>query len=98
HQEIDQNDLRTAREWLQSAHTVCFLGFGYHHLTLDRLGISSKLTCARIWGTTMGLSGPELARIEKRFGNKGDVSLRLDQTRKRDARAYLREEHVLQAD
>ena len=28
HEEIDENDLLNAHEWLKRAHTVCFLGFG----------------------------------------------------------------------
>lgn len=97
-EELDQRDIATAKEWLAEAHTICFLGFGYHKLTLGRLGLDVRLPNATIWGTTMGLSGPELSRIKRQFGNREDDSLRLDETRNLDARSYLREVHVLMTD
>src|SRR5262249_10209399 len=37
HEEIDRDELKRARDWLHDTETVCFLGFGYHQLTLKRL-------------------------------------------------------------
>jgi len=94
HQELDIDEVRRAVEWLDEAETICFLGFGYHPLTLGRLNLSEPLPRATIWGTTLGLSAPELTRLRRHFGNK-DNSLRLDEARDKNALAYLRNVHVL---
>jgi len=98
HEELDPRDIATAQTWLREAQVICFLGFGFHRLTLSRLGVDQKLPLATIFGTTKGLSGPELRRIKNDFGNRVDNSLRLDEGGDRDAFQYLKDVHVLFTD
>jgi len=67
HEEIDQGVLVEAREWLNRAETICFLGFSFHHTNTKRLRLHDGHPNASICGTALGLSGPEVARAEGRF-------------------------------
>ena len=96
HEEIDQEALGKAQRWLSEAERICFLGFGYHELTMGRLGMSSPLENATIWGTTLGLSQAERTRVVRLFGVNGEPTrLRLEDTGTLDAFRYLRETAVL---
>lgn len=68
--------LKKARDLLEAAEKVYFLGFGYHTANLDRLRIkildnSSK----QIYGTALGLTDRERNRIVSLTNNKIDLSL-----------------------
>jgi hypothetical protein len=67
HEEIKQEVLDQTHEWLSSAHTICFVGFGYHPINIARLRMSEPHRSAAIWGTALGLSHPEADRARSRF-------------------------------
>jgi hypothetical protein len=62
HEEIEQEVLDQAHEWLSSAHTICSLGCGYQPINVARLRMREPHLNATIWGTALGLSYPEAAR------------------------------------
>jgi len=67
HEEVrDSNVLTTIHEWLRQAHTICFLGFGFHPTNTGRLNLMHPYTAA-IFGTALGLSRPEIMRAQRRF-------------------------------
>lgn len=99
HEELDRDTVAQAKDWLDDwAKVICFLGFGFHPLTLGRLGLENKLSDTVIYGSTLGLSQPELYRIKRSFGNRENNLLKLDDERDKDALAYLRNVHVLQTE
>jgi hypothetical protein len=67
HEEISQEDRERAHEWLTAAHTICFLGFGFHRINIGRLRMNEPHRNATVWGTALGLSGPELTRARGRL-------------------------------
>jgi len=95
HEEIDPSLLDQAHRWLSAAHMICFLGFGYHPLNLERLRMREPHD-ATICGTTFGLSGPEIVRIKNGLGNR--ENLQLDPTGQNDVLKFLRYSTALQTD
>jgi hypothetical protein len=64
----DTEEFCDAREHLNQAETICFLGFGYHHLNLRRLlkgidGLSGK----NVWCCGFGMTDAEKKPVEKHF-------------------------------
>jgi hypothetical protein len=50
------------------AKTICFLGFGYHQLNVERLAIdASSAGSKRIVGTSRGLIGGEVHDVKTRL-------------------------------
>jgi hypothetical protein len=95
HEEIDSGLLDQAHKWLSAAQMICFLGFGYHPLNLERLRMREPHD-ATICGTTLGLSGPEIVRIKNSLGNR--ENLQLDPTGQNDVLKFLRHSTALQTD
>jgi hypothetical protein len=92
HEEIPEERLRQARAWLGAAHTICFLGFGFHPFNLARLGMKDHpYRDATIWGTTVGLTEIEENRVRERFMDGRAIRLAA-----LDSRRFLRERAVLQ--
>jgi hypothetical protein len=56
-------ELEAARRLLTAAQRVCFLGFGYHPLNLERLRLPDSSGRA-VFGTARGLIGGEVASVE----------------------------------
>jgi hypothetical protein len=71
HEEIPQDTVDTARSWLLDAAAVCFLGFGYHELNLERLNVRNvfQRRQTEVGGTVLGFEEGELAAIERAFNN-----------------------------
>jgi len=72
HDEIEPSVIATAREWLQDASQVCFIGFGYHPVNLERLraqalGATGKPLLA---GTFLNLERGEIDAIRQAFANR----------------------------
>jgi hypothetical protein len=55
---------------MAAADTVCFLGFGFHPINMERLRLAAQppQRGKRWFGTAMGLSTPERERVLKGFG------------------------------
>jgi hypothetical protein len=56
-------ELEAARRLLTAAERICFLGFGYHPLNLERLRLRDSSGRA-VFGTARGLIGGEVASVE----------------------------------
>src|SRR5206468_6740127 len=63
-----------AREILETAHRVYFLGFGFHAANLERLGVPSSCAGKRVYASAKGVSSPEWELIQRRFG----INLEID--------------------
>lgn len=70
HEDVQQPVVNQARAWLAAAKTICFLGFGFNKTNLNRLGVLEINSGTRIVGTALGLSEPEVKRVERRFGRQ----------------------------
>lgn len=57
-------ELETARQLLKAAETICFLGFGYHRINLERLKLMDSSRWA-VFGTAQGAIGGERAALEQ---------------------------------
>jgi hypothetical protein len=86
-----------ASEILSNSHIICFLGFGYHDLNMERLrfntsGLIQAYRNKLIIGSSFGLTGAEIGPIARY-----EVSLRPDSHdyRQLDVLSYLRETGVL---
>jgi hypothetical protein len=72
HEGIATNDpqFEQARQILLESEVICFLGFGYHRLNMERLGMNNcqtgMLVSKQIIGTTFGLTHAEFALICQR--------------------------------
>jgi hypothetical protein len=78
--------LREAQRLLESADTVCFLGFGYHPKNLERLQIK-QWRARRILGTAFGLLEGQAHPVRTSFGG---VSIELSGPNT-DVHTFLRE-------
>lgn len=62
--EANTDSLKIARQWIQTAERILFLGFGYHPLNLRRLGFDdsgrSPNPGVDVWGTVRGLEEQEI--------------------------------------
>ena len=67
----EQFEFVRAKEIISKSEVICFLGFGYHELNMERLGFNplSKYQDykASIFGTTYGLTTAEANRIANRY-------------------------------
>jgi hypothetical protein len=72
HENIDDTkELKAARTLIRQAQNVCFLGFGYHDVTLDRLQLNAASTRSqKIFGSATYLGGARRNRIVNRFNNR----------------------------
>jgi hypothetical protein len=61
-------ELEAARQLLMTAETICFLGFGYHPINLERLKLMDSSRWA-VFGTAQGAIGGELAALEQALQN-----------------------------
>jgi hypothetical protein len=59
-----------AQEIIAQTETMCFLGFGYHELNIQRLGVNSLFKANRFWGTAYGLKNAEREKIRSLFDKK----------------------------
>jgi hypothetical protein len=62
------SELEAARQLLMTAETICFLGFGYHPINLERLKLMDSSRWA-VFGTAQGAIGGELAALEQALQN-----------------------------
>jgi len=81
---VDSETLVTARKWLSNARSICFLGFGFDDMNVDRLAadeacayyrhLSTGNTARRIVGTCKGMTWLEISsaygRLTKQSLNK----------------------------
>lgn len=71
HENIDSDEeFKKARELLEDAVFIYFLGFGYHETNMDRINISRLSNNASIIGTCFGLTDLEKKLISKRYQKK----------------------------
>jgi hypothetical protein len=73
HEEIPQETVDIARSWLQSAQRVCFIGFGYHPMNLQRLNVDAfcnRSSGPTIAGTCLGFEEGELDPVNSTFRHK----------------------------
>jgi hypothetical protein len=101
HEELaPTHHLEQAHRWLSEAHTICFLGFGFHPTNIKRLRMNQGYNNATVWGTALGLSEPELGRATALMpapdGQTMQQYLRL--FRDKDAFDLLRDTPVIQTD
>jgi hypothetical protein len=94
HEEIEQDVLDKAHAWLTWAHTICFIGFGYHPTNIGRLRMNERHPNAVIWGSTKGFTGVVRERIKASLHRDDDRRLEHDKS----ALDFLREAAVLQTD
>ena len=78
----DSETLTQARDLIQNAKRVCFLGFGYHPTNVRRLGIKKD---RKVEGTVFGMTDQEIRHlVAKPFRNHiSTEEWRLDGTRNR---------------
>jgi hypothetical protein len=57
-------ELEAAHQALRDAERVCFLGFGYHDLNLQRLNLSDSSHNRNIFGSAQGFVGDEFGAIK----------------------------------
>ncbi len=97
----DSAEFRTARDWIASARTVCFLGFGYDPKNLERLQLDKCFRGRRIFGSAKGFTPNELKRLRQRFtGNIAKTRVKLSKKIEfglpdQDALNFLRNSDVL---
>jgi len=69
HEKVEDDPVfREAKQRLVDAKVICFLGFGYHSLNLERLGISQLRSDRTVCGTVQGLKQAELLQLSKDIG------------------------------
>ncbi len=66
-------DLKNAHNLIINADVLCFLGFGYHVVNIQRLDIDSHFKGTLLYGTTYGLGMVQIDRIASFF--KKDIKL-----------------------
>lgn len=77
----ESDEFTEAFKLLRKASTICFLGFGYHPINLERLRIKDLPTGKRFFGTAFGLYPAEqrrihsLLQIDITFGSKEEAVL-----------------------
>ena len=59
-----------AHQLMSDADTLCFLGFGYHDLNVQRLEIDQSFNGNRFWGTAYGLKDGEAEKVQSLFNKK----------------------------
>jgi hypothetical protein len=57
-------EIEAAHELLRTAQRICFLGFGYHPLNLQRLKAANPLFRRVVFGTSRGLIGEEVNEVQ----------------------------------
>jgi len=88
-----------AKKILSESKVICFLGFGYHELNMERLGFGDSgllimdYNHAKVLGSTFGLTDAEASRISKRY--KRIFRPGTFDYRKWDVLQFLRETGVL---
>lgn len=86
--EIELERFKFAREHMEDADIVCFLGFGYNPTNLERLGVKEVLRGKAVYGSTYGLTGSEVKRIGKYFNHQ--INFPLDFRDNLDVLNFLR--------
>jgi hypothetical protein len=92
-----EQQLEEARVILQESEIICFLGFGFHPLNLERLGMKNcrlgPLGSKQICGSSLGLTNVEVAYISGQHG----INLRPHRYEYKnfDVLQFLRESGVL---
>jgi len=61
------SDLRQAHELLAAARRVCFLGFSYHPMNLERLTLKDSSLHRAVFGAAFGLIGDEIHDVSERL-------------------------------
>jgi hypothetical protein len=93
----DDFSFELARKFLSESEVICFLGFGYHPINIERLGIRNRITGLgqkiRL-GSTFGLTGVESNHCSELCGFPLRRSSTLDY-RNLDVLGYLRESGAL---
>jgi hypothetical protein len=87
-----------AQKILSESQHICFLGFGYHHLNIKRLGFKdtgSYAYRATLWGSTKGFTYEELNHLSRLFSGQLKFS-NYGSAIGRDVLAFLRETTILQ--
>ena len=69
-------DFKRAKQLLKEAERVLFLGFGYHPVNLDRLGIK-EVGSKKIFGSCVSLGNQEKSRIADYFRGPNDQQINL---------------------
>ena len=59
-----------AQEIIGETETLCFLGFGYHELNIQRLEVNKLYKGNRFWGTSYGLKNAEREKIRALFDKR----------------------------
>lgn len=94
HEEVSKELTATALDWLKAAHTICFLGFGYHRTNMERLRMrTDPRPNTRVFGTAWGLSGPEVMRVRQLIS-----SPQIELFNQHTAYGLLKHTNVLQTD
>jgi hypothetical protein len=90
---IPTKRIQIAREWLNAAQVICFLGFGYHPINLERLAVGSIFPGKTVRGTAMGISSGELDAIRRAFPDSLGPHFFTDE--KRDTKRFLAETNFI---
>ena len=92
HEDIgNQPQFKRALQLLQEAQVVCFLGFSFHRINLDRLSLDSWVHTKRaIFGSAFNLTEAERAHFTRRFYGRLQLGLPTY-----DAHEFLRHHAVL---
>jgi hypothetical protein len=69
-------EFQQARDWIKEAKAVYFLGFGYHELNMQRLGVETlEPRPPKVMGTAYNLDYQRIREVEK-LNIRGDFSIR----------------------
>jgi hypothetical protein len=79
HENIEEYPIfHDAKQRLLDAKVICFLGFGYHSLNLQRLEISRLRSNRTVCGTILGLKHAEVLQLNKDIGHSLDILCDVD--------------------
>ena len=90
HEEITE-PYEAALQQLQQAAMICFLGFGYNRLNVERLRIPDW-PLVPIYGTAFGITAAERTRIEHEVIQRGGLTFGTDA---QDVLTFLRHHALL---
>ena len=69
----DDTAFATSRDWFHSAERICFLGFGFDELNVERLGINQVLTSKIVLEQRTSVIASVYGKTEQEVGNIGTL-------------------------
>jgi hypothetical protein len=84
HEDVSGNDqFRRAHEWLRDAQSICFLGFGYGEVNLERIMAFGPKEGKHVFGTALGFENAALSNLSLKMQSYGFPAPLLEPTRGR---------------